>query len=122
MKRTMLLALFSLWVVAGGAWADDPKAEIERLKQENQALKQRVEGLETSLQEIKQMLSNQSAAPAAAAAEKPAIRSKYGAELYGYVKLDASYDSAQTEIGNYALYVPSEQTKDDDDRFNLTAR
>ncbi len=122
MKRIMLLVLFSLWVVSGGAWADDSKAEIERLKQENQALKQRVEGLESSLQEIKQMLSNQSAAPAAAAAEKPAIRSKYGAELYGYVKLDASYDSAQTEIGNYALYVPSEQTKDDDDRFNLTAR
>lgn len=53
--------------------------------------------------------------------KKPAIISKVDAELYGYIKVDSSYDTARTSVGNLARWVESEGTRGHDDQFNLTA-
>ena len=42
-------------------------------------------------------------------------------QLYGRLKLDAAYDSSRIENGNYAKWVVSESTNDNDDQFNMTA-
>ena len=39
--------------------------------------------------------------------------------FYGYIKLDASYDSAMTNDGNYVYYVAEGE---EDDEFNMTAK
>lgn len=49
------------------------------------------------------------------------IKSKYGIELYGYLKLDLSYDTARINPGNFARWVESEEVNEDDNQFNLTA-
>jgi len=40
---------------------------------------------------------------------------------YGYIKLDAAYDSARIDAGNYPRWVQSEQDNDNDNQFNMTA-
>ena len=49
------------------------------------------------------------------------VDSSLAVRLYGYIKLDMSYDSARTAIGNTALWVESEQGIGNDDQFNMTA-
>lgn len=43
-------------------------------------------------------------------------------QLYGYIKLDAVYDSSRIDSGNYAKWVEFEGTNKNDDQFNMTAR
>lgn len=50
------------------------------------------------------------------------VTSKYDLSLYGYVKLDASYDSQRTAAGNLMFFVLPEKSGHKDDEFNLTAR
>jgi len=50
-----------------------------------------------------------------------AVLSKLDLEIYGYIKLDASWDSSEITPGNFALYVNSEQGNSNDDEFNMTA-
>jgi len=50
------------------------------------------------------------------------VLSSLDLELYGYVKLDASYDTHETVTGNFTLYVQPEGRRGDDDEFNITAR
>ena len=42
--------------------------------------------------------------------------------FYGYIKLDASYDSAMTNDGNYVYYVLPYAEGKEDDEFNMTAK
>lgn len=42
-------------------------------------------------------------------------------QFYGYIKLDASYDTSMTSAGNYNIYVNSETANPNDDSFNMTA-
>jgi hypothetical protein len=42
-------------------------------------------------------------------------------QLYGYLKLDAAYDTSRTDNGDYAKWVESEATNDNDNQFNMTA-
>jgi hypothetical protein len=42
-------------------------------------------------------------------------------QLYGYLKLDAAYDTSRIDNGNYAKWVQSESSNDNDDQFNMTA-
>jgi hypothetical protein len=55
-----------------------------------------------------------------AQAPKP-IMSNLDIQLYGYLKLDAAYDTSRTDDGNFARWVESEEFNDDDDQFNMTA-
>jgi hypothetical protein len=42
--------------------------------------------------------------------------------FYGYIKLDASYDSAMTNDGNFVYYVLPYAEGEEDDEFNMTAK
>jgi hypothetical protein len=42
--------------------------------------------------------------------------------IYGYIKLDASYDSAMTNDGNYVYVVMPYAEGEEDDEFNMTAK
>ncbi|MBP7865936.1 MAG: hypothetical protein KA419_08285 [Acidobacteria bacterium] len=122
--------------------------DVERLKAENAELKSEVSKMRSDMDEMRKTLAQMQAtlatlkpAPAAAApaapavpapaaqaaaapapkAEKPAVRSKYAVDLYGYAKLDAAWDSSRTNPGNYARWAESEATNPDDSEANITA-
>jgi len=106
--------------------------EIQKLKQENILLKKRVTTLEATVRDIQKKLQG-GARPRTSAGEKPARMAdrsnvsvvddpKVAVDLYGYIKLDVAYDSSRTSTGNYARWVESEATNEDDDQFNMTAR
>lgn len=44
-----------------------------------------------------------------------------GPAFYGYIKLDASYDSAKTDRGDFAYLVLPYEDGEEDDEFNMTA-
>lgn len=56
-----------------------------------------------------------------ASAEKKSWLSKLPFTLYGYVKLDASFDSGRVNAGNFARWVESEEDNSEDSQFNMTA-
>ena len=60
------------------------------------------------------------------AAKRPAgwlsVWSTLDIQLYGYIKLDAAWDSARTDAGNFARWVESEGGRERDGQFNMTAR
>lgn len=67
------------------------------------------------------------ATPAATAVAMPGsalvpVLSKFSLTLYGYVKLDASYDSSRVSAGDLAFYVMPKTAGEKDDEFNFTAR
>jgi len=122
LRKMLAIIVLTVGVVSGTAIAQDQSTgeEIAALRRENATLRERVEKLETALSEIQGMLVQQ---PAATVEEdKPAVRSSYPVVLYGFVKFDAAYDSARTDVGNFARWVESEQGREDDDQFNATAR
>ncbi len=127
--RMLCILLILALLAPSAAPAKSPKA----LAAENAELKARLEALEAELGEIKSMLKERAAADAKAAeakaaakpaGEKPAVRAKFDTELYGYVKVDASYDTNRFNTGNYSAWVlPT--TKIDagqDNEFTLTGR
>jgi len=104
--------------------------QMLELKEENARLKERVETLEKSLGEIKDMISQKSTEKAAAPVEekkpakkddKVAMKSKYGVDFYGYFKLDMAQDDSAVNIGNFVRWVPSEATKGHDSHFFMSA-
>lgn len=52
--------------------------------------------------------------------DKKYLEVKFPVSLYGYVKLDVSYDRSWVSSGNYCRWV--ESTRQNDDQFNVTAR
>ncbi len=111
------------------------------LKRENAALRQRVRQLESEMQRLRDDLAKQRADADTPDPEVQKLRAAIDAirtdlrlnddrrpvlssldvELYGYVKLDASWDSHEVTPGNFALYATSEQGNSNDDEFNMTA-
>jgi hypothetical protein len=109
---------------------------------ENAELRQRVERLEKELAEIKRLLAQQAPAQrsevkpsevaqrgeqrkiaeaAPAAPLKKPVWSNLDIQLYGYLKLDAAYDSSRIDDGNFAKWVDPENERDNDNQFNMTA-
>lgn len=128
MRKLLCGLLVILALGIGSVSADD---DIDNIKEENAQLRQRVEKMEQELKEIKKLLSERQITaepttppPVAKVTEKekPTISTKYPVELYGYIKLDAAYDTARTDNGNFPRWVLSEATNDNDDEFNITAR
>lgn len=58
----------------------------------------------------------------APAPAKPAMTSKFDASMYGYIKLDASYDTERTAAGDLMFYVLPEVNGKKDNEFNMTAK
>ena len=86
----------------------------------NDALHQRVENLEKELKEIRQALMTKDAKDSTI--KRFALWSSVDVQLYGYIKLDAAYDTSRTSAGNFPQWVVSEQGRQNDGQFNMTAR
>ncbi len=89
------------------------------LAKKNAELQQRVEKLDKELEALRKDVM-QSSASADTQAPK-LVWSNLDIQLYGYLKLDAAYDSSRIDNGNYAKWVEREDTNSDDDQFNMTA-
>ncbi|HBA85748.1 MAG TPA: hypothetical protein DCZ95_16825 [Verrucomicrobia bacterium] len=50
------------------------------------------------------------------------VASKFDITLYGYVKLDASYDTQRTSAGDLMFFVLPEVNGEKDNEFNMTAK
>ncbi len=146
-KMRILLSVILLTAAAGICRADI----TDDLVKENARLKQRVDKLEKELAELKRMVMQQAETPkgelkhatkpkpAAApkldesdlrkiaamvqkdTAKKKAVWSNSDIQLYGYLKLDAAYDTSRMNAGNFARWVESERLDKDDEEFNMTA-
>jgi hypothetical protein len=86
---------------------------------ENAELRRRISDLEQSLNELRSTIALQARDRQP---DSTAMRSSVGVELYGYIKLDASYDTSRTDEGNYARWVVSDDVSKNDNQFNLTPR
>jgi hypothetical protein len=53
---------------------------------------------------------------------KPSGKPIFSLKPYGYVKLDASYDTSRVQVGDYAFYVLPQVNGERDNEFNMTAR
>ncbi len=62
------------------------------------------------------------ALPTAAAASRSPVGSKFSTQIYGYLKLDAVYDTHKTSVGDVAFYVKPVAAGGEDNEFNMTAR
>ncbi len=119
-----LVILFGCW--AGQANAQTEKEILREMQQQIKALQSRVtelEGVNSTLQNRlqKQEKVTQTIETSVVKEDKPAVSSSQAIELYGYLKFDASYDTDQTSVGNFAQWAVSDSVTDDDDRFNATA-
>ena len=94
-------------------------ANSEDLARENAELKRKVEKLDKDLGELKKIVIPQ--AEATGSQSPKIVWSDLDIQLYGYLKLDAAYDSSRTTNGDYAQWVEREDDNDDDNQFNMTA-
>jgi hypothetical protein len=136
--RKLSLLLIALWLTTAGVCRGDSQDQRSR---ENAELRKRVEKMEKELAELKAMVIEQAKTSATEAkaiesqkSEKAAARTKIDAaekkpvwsnldiQLYGYIKLDAAYDTSRIDTGDFARWVESESDNEDDDQFNMTAR
>src|SRR5947207_9473400 len=125
MGTRLKLAIVTLTVVTlttkNSAAQDASADDVEALKKQNAEQQQRLEKLSGELDRIKKMLEEKGiSAGGKSSGEKP-LTSGLNVALYGYVKLDAAYDSSRISVGNFARWVESEQIRRNDDEFNMTA-
>ncbi len=114
-SKTVLLIVAGSFLVACTAGA----AEKGNLAGENTRLREQVEKLDKEVQELKKAVMDQDK-PVGSPALRPVL-SNLEIQLYGYLKLDAAYDSSRTDDGNFAKWVERENTNRDDEQFNMTA-
>jgi hypothetical protein len=141
LRRALFLLAGAVALLPAPASAGE-SPEAGSLRRENTELRDRVLRLEEQLAEVLRRLD---AAPAPSGTDLDAetnrlleaVAREYGpaaekglkpmlstveAELYGFVKVDASYDTARTNTGNFARWVESEEDANGDDGGNVTAR
>ncbi|MHC4154853.1 MAG: DcaP family trimeric outer membrane transporter [Planctomycetota bacterium] len=131
------LFIIALWLTAAGVCHADSRDELSK---ENAELRKRVEKMEKELAELKAIVMKQAGTSETETkavesqesekaakqtktdvVEKKPVWSNLDVQLYGYIKLDAAYDSSRTNTGNFARWVESETTNKNDDQFNMTA-
>ena len=116
--------------------------QTQALSQENTALRKRLRQLEGEMQTLRTDLASQRADANKPDPEVEKLRaivetlqsdlclndgrkpvlSQLDLELYGYVKLDASYDTHETTTGNFTVFVMPEDARTKDNEYNMTAR
>ena len=102
--------------------AQDPSADdVEALKKQNAEQQQRLEKLAGELDRIKKLLEEKGISDRGKSSGEKPLTSGLNVALYGYIKLDAAYDSSRISAGNFARWVESEQIRRNDDEFNITA-
>jgi hypothetical protein len=95
-------------------------ADSEDLARENAELRQKLDQIDKEVKGLKKTIAEQSG-------ETPDLMPKMtwsnlDIQLYGYLKLDAAYDTSRIDNGDYAKWVETEATNDDDNQFDMTAR
>ena len=137
--------LVSLWLLLSMASFCRADA-VDDLAKENAKLRQRVQRMEKELAELKKMVMQQGkilevrpkpavvpklsdsdlqkilAMTQQEAVKKKPVWSNLDIQLYGYLKLDAAYDTSRMTTGNYPKWVDSEASHRRDNQFNMTAR
>jgi hypothetical protein len=124
--RVGFWAIVAGWALCAACLAQgDPN-----VAKENAQLHQRVETLEKQVEQLQETVKPQAVetAPAPAAEEAPAglepgkkpLWSTLDIQFYGYVKLDAAWDSSGVYTGDYVLYT--REGRQGDDEFNITAK
>jgi len=114
-KLHILLSLVLLTGLGTNCFA----ADSEDLAKENAELRQKVQKLDKDLEELKRAIIPQDNAIDTQMPKM--VWSSLDIQIYGYLKLDAAYDSSQIMNGNYAQWVERENNNKDDDQFNMTA-
>ena len=114
-KTTYLLSVVLVIFAAGFSHA----AGAGGTAKENAELRQKVDQLDKELDGLKKIVAQQTGTTSDTL-PKP-VWSNLDIQLYGYLKLDAAYDSSRINNGDYAKWVESESTNDDDNQFNMTA-
>ncbi len=114
-----LWALAAGWIVSSACLAQsDPD-----VAKENAQLRQRVETLEKQMQQlqttVKPPAAEQTPADGLELGKKP-LWSALDIEFYGYIKLDAAWDSSGVFPGDYVLFT--DRGREGDDEFNITAK
>ncbi|MBZ0257432.1 hypothetical protein K8I31_15300, partial [bacterium] len=95
---------------------------VETLEEQNNTLLKKLDDTNTSIESTKEQIKTVSEQTQINTANQTnVVSSKYGANLYGYVKLDSIYDDSHIKNGNYALYANSEAGNNNDNEFNVTA-
>lgn len=119
MMKTDTLALISILTICtlspgqdDGTGSGDPVTI--------QDLQKKIEQLEARQDELTRQLAEQAEA-ADAAQGKSVVWSTVDINIYGYIKLDAAFDSAKVNTGNFARWVESEEGRSGDTQFNMTA-
>jgi len=142
-KTKILTIVIMILAITGVCWAD---GAVDMAK-ENAELRGRVTKLEKELAEIKKIILQQAKTPPAAPVSAPAtspklseadmqklmamvnkqmdkkkpVWSNLDIQLYGYIKLDAAYDTARTNSGNYVVWADNDAVRGKDNEFNITA-
>ncbi|MHC4204945.1 MAG: DcaP family trimeric outer membrane transporter [Planctomycetota bacterium] len=114
-KSQFLLSLMLLVCIGTISLA----ADSDDLARENAELRQKIDKIEKELLGLKTTVMQQSNDPTDPL-PRP-VWSSLDIQLYGFIKLDAAYDTSRIENGNYAKWVENESSNDDDDQFNMTA-
>jgi hypothetical protein len=108
--------------------AEDAASEIDVLKQQLEEQAAIIDALRTRLEEVEARQDAQESQPPATTPEpdnedtRPAVRGRYPMDLYGYIKLDAGYDTGGANTGNFVRWVDPDDGGRDDDQFSVTAR
>jgi hypothetical protein len=121
--RIGLWALVASWIISVPCLAQGDPA----VTKENTQLRQRVETLEKQVEQLQATVKPPAAetapvpAPPAAGLEpdKKPLWSTLDIQFYGYIKLDAAWDSSGVFPGDYVLFT--DRGRDGDDEFNITA-
>jgi hypothetical protein len=121
---------------------------VAELRQENAKLRQRLDRMESQMQQLMDTVRALKASAGGAAqaeaqfqpltaaevanlrhildrtssAKLSPVLTGLDARLYGYIKLDAAYDTQRTDVGAFARWVESEEFRSSDEQFNMTAR
>ena len=112
-QKMYMLSVIMIVTMAGFSYA----AGTSDMAMENTLLKQRLDQLDKEMDVLRQTVMQQTDTDGMS--PKP-VWSNLDIQLYGYLKLDAAYDSSRIDNGNYAKWVESERYSDDDDQFNMT--
>jgi hypothetical protein len=114
-KSQVLLSLMLLACIGTISLA----ADSDDLARENAELRRKLNQIDMELQGLKKTVMQQSGDPTDPLPMP--VWSSLDIQLYGFIKLDAAYDTSRIENGNYAKWVENESANDDDDQFNMTA-
>jgi hypothetical protein len=125
-----MYARIGLWAILTGGMIGAPclAQGDPNVTNENAQLRQRVETLEKQVEQLQTTVKPPAAetapVPAAPAPElelgKKPLWSTLDIQFYGYIKLDAAWDSSGVFTGDYVLYT--REGREGDHEFNMTAR